>query len=252
MPLLAGSLFQLVVAEYSDKVLVTMAAIVVFTLFLVMILMTDAIRKHRPRQGLWDNLPTLLRLGTMYNTYQETTLKFFAVQLYANVARAVVVGALQHSGVAQVSVLMGIEIVLMLSVLGMQPFHPETSMNIINFVFCIIRLITVMLQLAFIPSLNTSDAVKGWAGWIILGIHGLTLVIFFLFKAFQTLLEMILRGYRSEEEASRGGLVKVGLLKLFTFNRYRGEAEQDSMELPDRQFPGLNRLNIDSRLNMDF
>lgn len=192
-----------------------LAAVTAALMICAIVWYTWLIHTHRPRQALWDQLPTLLVFGTFYNTYQETTLKFFPVQLYANVLRAIVIGAVQPSGVAQISVLMGIEMLLMLSILGVQPFHRETSMNLIYFIFSAIRLVTVMLQLAFVPSLNASDAVKGWAGWIILGIHGLTVIIFFLLKALQTLLEMVLRGYRSEEEASRGGLVKVSFLLLF-------------------------------------
>lgn len=224
--------------------MVALAAILAALLLCTIIWYTHLIRTHHPRQALWDQLPTLLVFGTFYNTYRETTLKFFAVQLYANVARAIVIGALQPSGVAQISVLMGIEMLFMLSILGVQPFHRETSMNLIHFIFSVVRLVTVMLQLAFVPSLNASDAVKGWAGWIILGIHGLTIIIFFLFKALQTLLEMVLRGYRSEEEASRGGIVKVSIRPLFSKNR--GSEEEDEEEEEETELDSIEAHSPDT------
>ncbi|TGZ80644.1 hypothetical protein EX30DRAFT_341299 [Ascodesmis nigricans] len=241
MPLLATSLFQLVVANESDTDLVIVAAVSVFLLISSALLIVYLIQRHRPRQGLWDNLPTLLRFGTFYNTLQETELRFFAVQLASNVARAIIIGALQHSGVAQISVLIAIEIAMMLAVLGLQPYHPETSMNLIHFIFCVIRLITIILQLAFIPSLKTSDAVKGWAGWIILGLHGVTLAFLFLFKALQTLLEMALRGYRGDEEASRGGIVKIFGMRQLHRRKRNANAEHRSSPLTPTPMAGAER-----------
>jgi hypothetical protein len=209
VPVVTACTFQLTVASRS-AVSITVSACVV----LVLILLTSAwlsytIYTYRPRSELYDILPTLLTFGTFYNTYREKSLVFFMSQLYVNLMRAIAFGALQPSGIAQITILAACEIVMILSIYAIKPFAPATSMNLWHFVFACVRLLTILLMMAFVPSINASDAVKGWIGWVILGIHAAVLLFGFVLKALQTLLEVAVRGCRSDEEAARGGFAKV-------------------------------------------
>ena len=131
------------------------------------------------------------------------------VHLYSNILRGIAFGALQPSGIAQITILAAIEIVLILTIYGVKPFASPTSMNLWHVLFSFIRLLTVLLMMAFVPSINASAAVKSWTGWVILGIHALVLFFAFVLKALQTILELLVRGYSHDEEAARGGFAKV-------------------------------------------
>jgi hypothetical protein len=210
IPILTVCAFQFTVAAQSPAVLVVLAGVVLVLLLSLGFWLTLRIWRHKPRAGLFDDLPRLLKYGTFYNTYREKHLQYFIVQLVANFLRAVAFGGLQVSGIAQVSILAVCEILTILTLYGIQPFAPATSMNMWHTIFSVIRLITILLMMAFIPSISASDAVKSWAGWIILGIHALVLLFGFVLKSMQTLLELAVRGYRHDEEAVRGGFAKVG------------------------------------------
>lgn len=174
----------------------------------------------------FDNLPTLLTFGTFYNTYREKNLKFFIVQLYVNIVRALAFGALQPSGIAQITILAICEIVLVLTVYGIKPYAPATSMNAWQAIFAMIRLLTILLMMTFVPSMDAGGAARAWIGYVILVIHALVLIFGFFFMAVQTMLELFIRGCGGADdgEAARGGLAKVswnilaspGLLRIET------------------------------------
>lgn len=172
-------------------------------------MLSYSIWKAKPRSNLYDHLPTLLIHGTLYNTQREKHLKYFMIPIVINIMRGITFGGLQPSGIAQVTLLAACEIVMILAVYGIKPYARETSMNLWHFIFSIVRLLTILLMMAFVPSINATDAVKSWTGWVILGIHAVILLFGFVLKALQTLLELVVRGYSTDEEAARGGFAKV-------------------------------------------
>ncbi|RPB03042.1 hypothetical protein L873DRAFT_1826408 [Choiromyces venosus 120613-1] len=202
-PILAASTFILTTAGRSSNAIVALAATLVFSIIAVAILLTIRIWKHQPHSSLFDNLPTLLTFGTFYNTYREKNLKFFIVQLFVNISRAVAFGALQPSGIAQITILA--------IFVGIKPYAPATSMNAWQTIFAMVRLLTILLMMAFVPSMDAQDAAKSWIGYVILVIHAMVLIFGFFFMAVQTLLELFIRGCggADEGEAARGGLAKV-------------------------------------------
>ncbi|CUS12909.1 unnamed protein product, partial [Tuber aestivum] len=210
-PILAASTFVLTTPGRGSNTIVALAAALVFVIIAIAVLLTIRIWSHKPRSTLFDNLPTLLTFGTFYNTYREKNLKFFIVQLFVNISRAIAFGALQPSGIAQITILAICEIVLILTVCGIKPYAPATSMNAWQTIFAVVRLLTILLMMAFVPSMDAQDAAKSWIGYVILVIHAMVLIFGFFFMAVQTLLELFIRGCggADEGEAARGGLAKV-------------------------------------------
>jgi len=217
-PVLAASTFVLTTPGRGSNTIVALAAALVFVIIAVAVLLTIRIWNHRPRANLFDDLSTLLTFGTFYNTYREKNLKFFIIQLFVNIARAITFGALQPSGIAQITILAICEIVLILTVCGIKPYAPATSMNAWQTIFAVIRLLTILLMMAFVPSMDAQDAAKSWIGYVILVIHAMVLIFGFFFMAVQTLLELFIRGCggADEGEAARGGLAKVSVIKFCT------------------------------------
>lgn len=89
-------------------------------------------------------------------------------------------------------------------------------MNAYHIFFAIIRLVSILLSVAFVPSLGVTEAPRGWIGYVILLMHAIVLVFGFFLNAVQTVIEVAARlaGAGGEEgmaggTARRGGLVKV-------------------------------------------
>ena len=94
-------------------------------------------------------------------------------------------------------------------------------MNAYHSFFSTIRLICVLLSVAFVPSLDVDEAPKGWIGYIILLLHGIVLIFGFFLNALQTIIEVSARlaGVGGDQ---RGGLTAVfGKRQLSKRNLHR-------------------------------
>lgn len=211
------------------------AGVTILVLLVIVIYLTIRIWNHTPRSTLFDSIPILLTFGTFYNTYREKKLKFFIIQLYVNIIRALAFGALQPSGIAQITILAVCEIVLVLTVYGIRPYAPATSMNAWQAVLAMIRLLTILLMMTFVPSMNANNASKGWIGYVILAIHALVLIFGFFFMAVQTMLELFIRGCGGADdgEAARGGLAKVSWNMLIYLDLQRIERPKPRVDLDE-------------------
>ncbi|KAJ5144611.1 hypothetical protein N7448_002003 [Penicillium atrosanguineum] len=208
LPLISLSFFQLVIASGSPAYSVALAALVILILICFSIWMVRVIASTRPKSHLFDDLPTVLLYGPLYNTYCDDAAAFAMVPILLNFARGVAIGALQPSGIAQVVMLAICEVVSVLTLIAFRPFPAPTHMNLYHGVFSIIRFLTIILSVVFVPSLTVSNATRGWVGYVILVLHALVLIFGFFLNALQTLIEVLAR-LAGAGGATRGGLVKV-------------------------------------------
>jgi hypothetical protein len=166
----------------------------------------------RPRAFLFDDLPTVLLYGPVYNTYCDDAAPFALIPIFITFMRGIAIGALQPSGIAQIVLLAICEVVVVLTLTAFRPYPPPTSMNLYQGLFALIRFLAVLLSVAFVPSLGVSEPTKGWIGYVILLLHGMVLVFGFLLNALQTLVEVFARlagAGGADGGATRGGLTKV-------------------------------------------
>ncbi|ETI27128.1 hypothetical protein G647_09810 [Cladophialophora carrionii CBS 160.54] len=236
LPLTSLSFYQLLIAGKGPAYSVALAAaslvvVVAFTVWLLRLFI-----RTRPRSFLFDDLLMVLTYGPLYNTYCDDAATFALTPLLVNFVRGIAIGAVQPSGIAQLVLLAISEIVLILTINAFRPFPSATSMNIYHTCFSVIRLITILLSIAFVPSLGVGDASRGWIGYAILIIHACTMVFGFFLNAVQTLVEVVARlagaGGRDEETgaATRGGLNKVfGMRQLSRRVPRRATQERHSM-----------------------
>ena len=176
------------------------------------------IASTRPRSYLFDDLPTVLLYGPLYNTYSDNAATFALIPVMLTFVRGIAIGAVQPSGIAQLVLLAICEVILILTLNAFRPFHSPTSMNAFHTFFAVVRLLSILLSTAFLPSLKVAPAPRGWIGYVILLLHGIVLVFGFFLNACQTFIEVVARlaGAGGEEGvgrgAARGGLVKVWFL----------------------------------------
>lgn len=212
LPVISLSFFQLVIAGDSPAYCVALAVIVILILIAFSIWTIRLITTTRPKSYLFDDLSTVLLYGPIYNTFNDDAAAYAVVPVFISFARGVAIGALQPSGIAQIVLLAICEVVSVLTLVAFRPFPLPTSMNLYHICFAIVRLLTVLLSVTFVPSLGVSEASRGWIGYVILLLHALVLVFGFLLNALQTLIEVIARlagAGGNEGNVTRGGLVKV-------------------------------------------
>ena len=215
LPIVSFSMFQLVIASKSPVSTVALAVVLLVILLGFTVWLLFLIARTRPRSFLFDDLPTVLLYGPVYNTYSDGAAPFATITVLLSFIRGIAIGAVQPSGIAQIILLAICEVILILTILAFRPFHYATSMNSYHISFSVIRCIAILMSVAFVPSLNVSQGVRGWVGYAILLLHAVVLLVGFFINAMQTLIEVLARlagaggEGGAEGGAARGGLVKV-------------------------------------------
>ena len=219
LPLTAISFFQLDTAANAPKYSVALAAVVIFFLIAFFLWALRVMLTTRPRSYLFEDISTLLLYGPFYNTYTESTVSYSAISVSLNFIRGLAIGAAQRSGIAQIVLLALCEVFTIVTIVTYRPFAKPTVMNIYQTCFAVVRLLTVLLSIGFIPSLHVIEGSRGWIGYIILALHAVVLVFGFFLNSLQTFIEIAARlaGVGdSSGGATRGGLVKVGSFHCFS------------------------------------
>jgi hypothetical protein len=217
LPIVALSLFQLVVAPLSPISVVACAAVLLVVMVISAGWILRIIFTTKPRTLLFDDMPTVLLYGPLYNTYSDVAAPFALVPVFITFMRGVAIGALQPSGIAQIVVFAICEVILILTLNGFRPFQGQTSMNLYHTFFASVRLTIVLLMIAFAPSLGVTEATKGWIGYVILLLHACVLMFGFFLNSAQTLIEVVARsmgaGGDSRNGAIRGSILNWRMLK---------------------------------------
>lgn len=226
LPIVALSMFQLVEASKSPAYTVALAAVLLLIVVVFAAWLLYVIASTRPRSYLFDDLPTVLLYGSLYNTYSDNAAPFALIPVLLTFVRGIAIGALTPSGIAQLVVLAICEVITILTLHAFRPFHSPTSMNAYHTVFAACRFISVLLMVAFAPSLGVTDGPKGWIGYAILILHAAVLIFGFMLNALQTMVEVAARlaGAGGDESgAARGGLVKVFGMRQLSRRLPRGD-----------------------------
>ena len=217
LPIVAISLFQLVVAPRSPTSVVVMAVILFVIMLLSAAWILRVIFKSKPRTYLFDDMPTVLMYGPLYNTYSDSAAPFAFIPVFITFMRGVAIGAVQPSGIAQIIVLAICEVILILTLNAFRPFQNQTSMNAYHTAFAAVRLSTILLAIAFVPSLGVDEAPRGWIGYAILLLHACVLVFGFFLNSAQTIIEVIARsmGVAGDPQhgATRGSILNWRMLR---------------------------------------
>ncbi|KAB5536620.1 hypothetical protein GE09DRAFT_971364 [Coniochaeta sp. 2T2.1] len=236
LPIVALSTFQMVVASESPAYTVALAVITLVVIIGFAGWLLYLIASTKPRAFLYDDLPTLLLYGPLYNTYSDEAAAFALIPVLLTFLRGIAIGAVQPAGVAQLVILAICEVIHILTIHAFRPFQSPTSMNAYHTLFSAVRLVTVLLMIAFIPSLGVNEGTKGWIGYAILLAHAGVLVLGFLLNALQTIVEVIARmagaGGDDVRGQTRGGLSKIfGMRQLSRRTSRRGEGPSRQSQL---------------------
>ncbi|KAJ3472372.1 hypothetical protein NLG97_g11043 [Lecanicillium saksenae] len=204
MPIVAFSAYQLVIARSAPVYCVVLACITLvvligFAAYLLFLIVTT-----RPKSVLFDDLPTVLRFGPLYNTFSDEASTFAFIPLVLQFCRGLAIGAIQPSGLAQIVILAICEVIHIFTLNAVKPFQSPTSMNAYHTVFSCLRLVSILLMVAFVPGLGVNEGTKGWIGYAILVVHACVLIFGFLLSALQTILEVAARMMGAGRDSTTG------------------------------------------------
>lgn len=221
LPIITFSTFQLVLAYKSPTAVVITAVLLLVAVLGSVGWIFWLIFTTRPRAHLFDDLPTVLMYGPLYNTYSDDAAPFAFIPVLLTVIRGIAIGAVQPSGIAQIILLAICEVIFILTLHAFRPFQAPTSMNAYHTFFSVVRLVTILLSVTFVPSLGVSEPQRGWLGYVILLLHAIVLVFGFFLNSIQTLIEVVARLAGAGGDA-RGGLATVfGMRELSRRNQRR-------------------------------
>lgn len=233
LPIVALSAFQLVIATRSAGFLVGLAVVTLVVVIGFAIWVMYMIATTKPRAHLFDDLPTVLMYGPLYNTFSDEAAAFALIPIILTIVRGIAIGAVQPSGIAQIVILAVCEVILMLTLHAFRPYHSPTSMNAYHAGFSVLRFISLLLMVTFSPNMGITEGPKGWVGYAILVIHAGVLIFGFFLNALQTIIEVIARlagaGGDDIRGQRRGGLSKIfGARQLSRRTDRRGAQSRQS------------------------
>lgn len=211
LPIISLTMFQLVLGAQSPSYVTALAVVLLVLMLAFAGWILRLVVMTKPRSHLFDDLPTVLLYGPLYNTYSDDAAPFALIPTLLTVIRGIAIGVIQPTGIAQLVILAICEVIFMLTLHAFKPFHSPTSMNAYHTFFASVRLLTILLSVAFVPSLGVDEGPKGWIGYFILLLHGIVLVFGFFINAVQRIIEVSARlagagGDDATGAATRGGL----------------------------------------------
>ena len=157
------------------------AVVVLVAIIALVIRLMYKFSRTRPKIFLFDDLLTVLTYGPLYNAFCDDAYTFTLIPIFLNFIRGIAFGAVQPSGIAQLVLLAIYKIIFVLTINTFPQFPTVSSMNLYHTLFSTIRFFTILLSIAFVPSLGVGDSCRGWISYAILLVYACVLIFrFFL------------------------------------------------------------------------
>ncbi|OZJ01506.1 hypothetical protein BZG36_05577 [Bifiguratus adelaidae] len=195
LPLVTASLYQLMTPA-PWYMLLSASMILVGPLILLPSLIGFHLLRIRPPTIIFDDLNLLLKIGPLYNLFTDETFGMFIWFLVNKFLIGMMVALFQSNGIAQLVVIILLEVGLFLGILLRMPFAAQTT-NYVQLVFTGIRIIVAILSICFIPTLSIPDYTKQIVAYVQVVLHA---VIFAFFLAMSlTNLVLVCSQYRQNK-----------------------------------------------------
>ncbi|KAG0266852.1 hypothetical protein BG011_000467 [Mortierella polycephala] len=127
---------------------------------------------------LFDDLGTLLKYGTLYNTLAQEGTLFFLVTLLARFLWGLAVSMLSSFGIAQVAVLMVVELGYLV-VIGVKWPFSESGDNKFHLFLGIIRVVITGCSISYIHELDASPEFRQLFAYIQMSLHLAVFIVMF-------------------------------------------------------------------------
>ncbi|KAG0024586.1 hypothetical protein BGZ81_007645, partial [Podila clonocystis] len=156
----------------------------------VTVFLTWRILRASSKLLLFEDFATLLKYGPIYSTLTEEGTLFFLVTLLVRFLWALTVAMLSSYGVAQIAVLLVIELGYMV-VIGFKWPYAESSENKFQIFLGIIRIAVIGCSIAYVHDLSDSDKDRHIFAYIQLALHLTAFIVMFALATWNTILVII-------------------------------------------------------------
>ncbi|KAI8890675.1 hypothetical protein K501DRAFT_205888 [Backusella circina FSU 941] len=150
----------------------------------------------RPASFVFSDMKLLLRYGSLYNMFTYKYFYFFVIIISYRSITAAMIGLFQTSGVAQLVVVLVSELALLVGQMLKSPYA-DKQVNIQHCFFGAVRIVVLILNIPYIPQIESTVLNKQYVGYIQVSIHMLALFFYFILQIKNLI--MLLTGLGDEE-----------------------------------------------------
>ncbi|KAF9113233.1 hypothetical protein BGX27_001980 [Mortierella sp. AM989] len=150
------------------------------------VLLTWRILRASARFLLFEDLGMLLKFGTLYNSLAEEGTLFFLVNLMARFLWGLSVAMLSSYGIAQISLLLAVELGYLL-VIGFKWPYSESGDNKFHLLLGFVRIVVTGCSVAYLHDLNTSANIRQIFGYIQMALHLAVFIVMFALVLWNTI-----------------------------------------------------------------
>ncbi|KAG9320113.1 hypothetical protein KVV02_003105 [Mortierella alpina] len=176
-PLALTAMYQLTIAGGAGLTTGAAASLLIFSVSTT-VFFTWRVLRASSDLLLFDDLGTLLKYGTLYNTLSLEGTLFFLVTLLARFLWGLAVTMLSSFGVAQVAVLLVVEFGYMLVIAIKWPFS-QSGDNKFHLFLSILRIAITGCSIAYIHSLEASPEMRQLFAYIQMALHLAVFIVIF-------------------------------------------------------------------------
>ncbi|CAO3575176.1 unnamed protein product [Mortierella alpina] len=176
-PLALTAMYQLTISGGAALTTGAAAALLIFSVGAT-VFFTWRVLRASSDLLLFDDLGTLLKYGTLYNTLSQEGTLFFLVTLLARFLWGLAVTMLSSFGVAQVAVLLVVEFGYMLVIAIKWPFS-QSGDNKFHLFLSILRIVITGCSIAYIHSLEASPELRQLFAYIQMALHLAVFIVTF-------------------------------------------------------------------------
>ncbi|KAF9178529.1 hypothetical protein BGZ50_007665 [Haplosporangium sp. Z 11] len=203
-PLALSAMYQLMIPAGTVMIVVASASLLLLSAGTT-IFLTWRIFRASSRLRLFEDFGMLLKYGTLYNTLAEEGTLFFLVTLLVRFLWGMSVAMLSSYGIAQVAVLMAVELGYML-VIGVKWPYTESSDNKFQLALGIVRIVVTGCSIAYVHDLETTPEVRQLFGYIQMALHLSVYIVMFALVLWNTI--QVIMFWQSRRLSKWKGLTK--------------------------------------------
>ncbi|KAF9948184.1 hypothetical protein BGZ65_008239, partial [Modicella reniformis] len=189
-PLALSAMYQLTIS--GSTLLMAIASVSLLILSVgVTVLLTWRILHASARLLLFENMGALLKYGPLYNTLTEEGTLFFLVNLLVRFLWGLCVAMLSTHAIAQIGVLLAVELGYML-VIGVKWPFTESGDNKFHLLLGFLRIVITGCSIAYLHELDTTPEVRQLFGYIQMALHLAVFIVMFALILWNTIQVVLL------------------------------------------------------------
>lgn len=161
------------------------ASLIVFSVG-ISVFLTWRILRAASGDTHFEDFGLLLKYGALYNTLAEEGTLFFLVNLLARFLWSLSVAMLSAYGIAQVAVLMVVELGYMM-VIGVKWPFSESGDNKFHILLSVVKILVTGCSIPYIQELNVSPKTRQIFGYVQMGLHLSVFIVIFALALWNTI-----------------------------------------------------------------